>query len=939
MEQKKTNYVIPHTHWDREWRYPIWKNRMLLIAFMDELLHILDTDPDYHCFLMDGQVAPVVDYLEVKPENREKVENYIREGRIAVGPWFSLPDLYPLDGECLVRNLLKGIRTAEGLGKCMKVGYNSFGWGQTAQFPQLYDKFGMDFAICAKKVSKERAPESEFMWEGPDGTRLLTSRLGENARANFYFYAYLYGKYGVNCLSSDFMYRPELSGTAVHNALMGHEDEDFFMIEPKKTYEKEWLKQGFVDAEKGTEATVAKNDRLYLDGTDFSTPHPELSEMLRDLKEIFPDEEFINTRLEAYTERMHEVLDKDSLRTVFGELRDGPSCDCSGNALASRMYLKLLNKKAENLLIHKAEPFMTAGMLLGNGYEAGYLAKAWDYMVKSHPHDSINGVTQDKTANDVEYRLEQAAEMGQVLMDHAAYGIIRKLNFADEHKGKAALVVFNPHPYAVEEICKVSVNTPREDSVWSMTAHDVYGNSLKVQEISRDEKAFPVHDMEARPWPYIADRHLLYVETGEIPPMGYKVIFLEPKSHFARTHYYWMEMRKSEGSDICSTDNVLENENLKVTVNFNGTINLLDKNTGKTYENLHYFEDAGDVGNYWAYYPPYHNQIFTTLTQSAQVWCEDNGPLSATLGIRYAMKLPATGYESKCGVYGEGKRSEEMKDFEIVSYITLEKSAKSLKVRTVVDNNVENHRLRVAFPTGIAAETVDTAGHFYVDKRAAKPEKDADGMFYPEMRTLPMQIFADVSDDNKGLGIVNNCFTEYEMKEDSTLYLTLFRAMGNMIVTWWEAVGEFPGKKGSQLLRRMEFEYAIYPHAGNWEEAGTYEQARRLNAPVMAYQVTGGNGGILPLEQAFLKIEEHNLQVSALKKSEDRDSVILRLYNPGANTMRSVVSLTVPGATVKEVLECNLNEEATGVALNVTDNTWTVEVASNEIKTLEIVVG
>ena len=47
MENRKTNYVIPHTHWDREWRYPIWKNRMLLIEFMDELLRILDTDPAY----------------------------------------------------------------------------------------------------------------------------------------------------------------------------------------------------------------------------------------------------------------------------------------------------------------------------------------------------------------------------------------------------------------------------------------------------------------------------------------------------------------------------------------------------------------------------------------------------------------------------------------------------------------------------------------------------------------------------------------------------------------------------------------------------------------------------------------------------------------------------------------------------------------------------
>lgn len=937
MSGKKTNYVIPHTHWDREWRYPIWKNRMLLIEFMDELLKILDTDSEYHCFLMDGQVAPIEDYLEVKPENREKIDRYIAEGRIAVGPWYTLPDLYPLDGECLVRNLLKGIRVSEKHGKCMKVGYNSFGWGQTAQFPQIYKKFGMDFIICAKKVSKDRAPESEFLWESLDGTRMLTSRLGENARANFYFYAYLYGKYGVNCLSSEFTYRPQLSGTAVHNASMGHEDEDFFMISSKMNYEREWLEKGFLDAEKGTEATVAKQDRLYLDGTDFSTPHPELTAMLRDLKEIFPEQEFVNTRLEDYAAKMHEVLDKENLRTVFGELRDGPSCDCSGNALASRMYLKLLNKKAENLLLRQAEPFMSINYLLGNSYESGYLGKAWDYMLKSHPHDSINGVTQDKTADDVEYRLNQAVEMGQVLCDKAVYGLIGQMNFGEECVGKSVLVVFNPHPFEIEEVCKVAVATPREESIWSMTAHDINGNTLKIQEVARNEKAFPVHDLEARPWPYVTDRHIFYVETGTVPAMGYKAIFLEPDKHFERTHFYWMEMRKSEGNDICSTDNVLENENLRVTVNFNGTLNILDKGTGEFYENLHYFEDAGDVGNYWAYYPPYHNQVYTTLTESAQVWCEDNGPLSATIGICYHMELPATGYESKCGVYGDGKRSEEKKEFKIISYITLEKGARSLKVRTVVDNNVENHRLRVAFPTGIHAETVDSAGHFCVDKRPAKPVKDAEGKYYPEMRTLPMQIFTDVSDEKKGLGIVNKCFTEYEMKEDQTLYMTLFRAMGNMIVTWWEAVGEFPGKKGSQLLRKMEFEYAIYPHKGNWEKSEIYAEARRFNAPAMVYQVTGKTEGNLGAEQSFLKIEEKNLQISAFKKCEDRDSLILRVYNPTEHIIHTTISLTVPGYDVHEVIECDLNEDQTQKECLVCDNIWKIEVEANEIKTFEII--
>jgi mannosylglycerate hydrolase len=218
MSKSKKAYILPHTHWDREWRYPIWKTRILLIRFVDELLDILDTDEDYRCFLMDGQVSPILDYLEVMPQNREKVCKYIKQGRIAVGPWYTLPDLYPVDGECLVRNLLWGQHAANDLGGCLTVGYNTFGWGQTAQFPQIYAGFGIDFIICAKRVSEERAPESEFLWQSPDGTKILTSRLGEHARANFYFNTYLYAKYGANCFSSDFRYSPSTSGMAIHSA-------------------------------------------------------------------------------------------------------------------------------------------------------------------------------------------------------------------------------------------------------------------------------------------------------------------------------------------------------------------------------------------------------------------------------------------------------------------------------------------------------------------------------------------------------------------------------------------------------------------------------------------------------------------------------------------------------------------------------------------------
>ena len=144
------------------------KDRVLLVEFMEELLDTLDADPGYRSFLLDGQVAPIEDYLEVAPHDRDRVAKHIRDGRIAVGPWYTLPDLYPLDGECLVRNLLTGTRICAKYGEPMMVGYNSFGWGQTAQFPQLYAGFGIDFIICAKKVSNDRAPDSEFMWEAPE---------------------------------------------------------------------------------------------------------------------------------------------------------------------------------------------------------------------------------------------------------------------------------------------------------------------------------------------------------------------------------------------------------------------------------------------------------------------------------------------------------------------------------------------------------------------------------------------------------------------------------------------------------------------------------------------------------------------------------------------------------------------------------------------------
>lgn len=937
MKKNKRSYLLPHTHWDREWRYPIWKTRSLLISFFNELLDILAADDEYTCFLMDGQVAPVLDYLEICPERRPEIERYIAGGRIAIGPWYTLPDLYPLDGECLVRNLLKGTREAEKLGGCLNVGYNSFGWGQTAQFPQIYAGFDIDFIVCAKRVNEERAPQSEFWWEAPDGTKVLTTRLGQHARANFYYNAYLPAKYGVNCMSSEFRYFPEFSGVAMHNVSPDSKDEDFFMLCPKMDFDEDKLAKGFADAWKATDATAFPNDRLFLSGTDFSTPQPQFTQMKKALEKHYPDTEFRHCRLEEYADTIKTQAENVNLRTIRGELRDGPAGDCSGNALSSRMYLKLLNKRVQNKLIHQAEPLLTAAMTAGSKYPAGLLAKAWDYLLKSHPHDSINGVTQDKTADDVEYRLNQALELAQAAIDDGMMQLAESLELSRYNGESILLLAFNPRPYEVETVQKLCIATAKPDAVWSFIACTPDGKEVPLQLISRDEKDYPVHDTQARPWPFAAHRQFMYAKLC-LPAMGWQVVELKPRETFQPDHYYWIPMRRAEQDNILKAPNVLENENLRAEIESNGTICLKDKNTGKVYKNLHYFEDGGDVGNYWAYYPPYHNEVYTTLSASPRVWAEDNGPLSATIAVGYSWELPAYGSESRKGVVGKGSRSEETEKLNIISRITLHKGSKRLDINTIVDNNIKNHRLRVGFPTGIHAETADAAGHFTVDSRPNINQQAADGSYWPEMQTLPMQGFVDVSNGDNGLAILSSSTTEYEYANDEagTLYLSLFRAMGNMIVTWWEAVGEAEGQNGSQLLRKMEFNYSIYPHKGNWAHGSVYREAEALQAEPILYQTFGGKcKGAMPPLHSCIEIDNPAIQLAALKKAEDRDSVIIRLYNPENKTHGGIIKT---GFTPKRAWLCNLNEKRMEEVTLNGGTALSVNMLANKIYTFEFEV-
>jgi len=129
-------HLVPHTHWDREWYEPFQVFRMRLVELVDELLDSMDGD-ERLAFTLDGQVATVDDYLEVRPENRPRIERLIAEHRLAIGPWQILMDEFLVSGETIIRNLEIGWHAAQAYGGAMPVGYLPDMFGHVAQMPQI----------------------------------------------------------------------------------------------------------------------------------------------------------------------------------------------------------------------------------------------------------------------------------------------------------------------------------------------------------------------------------------------------------------------------------------------------------------------------------------------------------------------------------------------------------------------------------------------------------------------------------------------------------------------------------------------------------------------------------------------------------------------------------------------------------------------------------
>jgi alpha-mannosidase len=172
-------FVVPHTHWDREWYRPLEHFRLLLGRVVDEVLDTLERDPEFGSFTLDGQAIVLEDYVAVRPENESRLRALIAAGRIEIGPSYVLPDELLVGGESLVRNLLVGRAVCERFGgQPSAAGYLPDSFGHPLQLPQILAGFGIESFLFSRGLGDEVDDLGvAFQWVAPDGSAVLALQL------------------------------------------------------------------------------------------------------------------------------------------------------------------------------------------------------------------------------------------------------------------------------------------------------------------------------------------------------------------------------------------------------------------------------------------------------------------------------------------------------------------------------------------------------------------------------------------------------------------------------------------------------------------------------------------------------------------------------------------------------------------------------------------
>ena len=372
-------------------------------------------------------------------------------------------------------------------------------------------------------------------------------------------------------------------------------------------------------------------------------------------------------------------------------------------------------------------------------------------------------------------------------------------------------------------------------------------------------------------------------ETQPVPPLGYAVYRLLPGAAQPRP-----------AGMLRATTKSLENDYLRIRLDaFGRFTSVYDKVEGREViapgqrgNMLQLFDDRPASNDAWDVDHNFAARMWEPGRASIEI--VENGPVRAVVRVT---------------------RRTERSTF--IQDITLYAMLPRVDIINRVDWHEKRTLLKVAFPVGVLSHRAVYHIQFGTVERATHQNTDFDRARFE----VAGHHWADLSEGDYGVSLLNDCKYGYDVL-GNTLRLSLLRAPVE------------PDPCADQ--GEHEFVYSLFPHAGDWR-CGTVQQGYELNQPLLVVAAPLGKGA-LPAVAAFAAVDADNVIISAVKKAEDSDAVIMRLYE--ACGQRGDVTVTF-GATPTAVTECDMMEE-NDAPVRVRGNEAMFYIRPYEIRTFKV---
>lgn len=893
---KRKIHVIPHSHWDREWYFTTSRSKVYLMKDLGDVLNTLENDPEFKYFMVDAQGSLLDDYIKWRPQDKERISKLVNDGRLVIGPWYTQTDQLVISGESIVRNMYYGMKRCESFGKYMNVGYVPDSFGQSGNMPQIYRQFGIEDTLFWRGVSDDMVKHTDYNWRGDDGSVVFTTQIP-------------FGYY----IGGNIPEEPE-------------ENEEF--------WQKECLEKAG-----GRSAT---RHIYFPNGFDQAPVRTNLPQLVKERNEKDPENEYVISCIEDYIKDVKS--ENPELEEVQGELVIAKYMRIHKSIFSSRSDLKVMNTQIQNYVTNVMEPLLTISYNLGNEYPHEAVAEIWKLLFENAAHDSIGSCISDTANEDVYVRYKQARDIAVNLVElHSRLIATNVKNDAD-----MTFTAINTLPQKRKDTVIVKTYVPGgKFAIIDEKGNDVDYTIIKSRDLTDYVLSQTIMLDPSRKF-YVPDQVLevtMAIKANDVPALGYV--------------QYSIDTQKDSHKETADKK-VLENKYYTIEVEENGSLTIVDKANNVTYKNQGILVENGDDGDSFNYSPPRKDmEVFSNESKcTVKISGSD---IYDQAEIHFDMVVPADLDER-----AEGKVSVTML---VDMTVALRKDSKVIDFNVKVDNKGLSHRLCVLFDSQIVSAFNYADQQFglikrpnyyekemklYMESMNNKTEKkagiqelanwanDQSTWQEPPISIEPTQSYVSLTDGKTGIAVIPQGVREYEVLDDSKIRLTLFRTYGfmgkeNLIYRPGRASGErIIETPAAQLLKEMEFNFGFTSYAGDINDSDIDTLAKQYNTNLEVYTYAEFLNGRLIFSQREIEGQnakihslfetEGNLVVSAVKKAEEDDGYIIRLYN--GKDHKDLDDKIKFNFDIKEAYYTNLKEEKTE-EIKVENNTISVKELSH----------